>query len=67
MARTRHPLEVGDRSAHPAVGYSAIIFVALISLFLLQEGLPAFGEVPLASLFGTRWYPIEELLRRCCR
>ena len=42
-----------------ATGYSAILFVALILLFLLREGLPAFGEVPLAGLLGTRWYPTE--------
>jgi phosphate transport system permease protein len=40
-------------------GYSSIFFVALILLFLLREGLPALGAVPLSSLFGTRWYPIE--------
>ncbi len=40
-------------------GYSSILFVTLILFFLLREGLPAFGDVPLASLFGTRWYPIE--------
>jgi phosphate transport system permease protein len=43
-----------------ASGYSAILFVALIFLFLIREGLPTFGEVELGSLFGTRWYPIEE-------
>jgi len=42
-----------------ATGYSAIVFVALILLFLLREGLPAFGEVPLVSLLATRWYPTE--------
>jgi phosphate transport system permease protein len=42
-------------------GYSAVLFVALIFLFLLQEGLPALGQAPLASLFGARWYPIEAL------
>lgn len=42
-----------------ATGYSAILFIALILLFLLREGLPAFGEVPPAALLGTRWYPIE--------
>lgn len=41
-------------------GYSAIIFVVLIFYFLLSEGLPALGEVPLSSLFSLRWYPIEE-------
>ncbi len=38
-------------------GGSAIIFVVLIFLFLVREGLPAFFEVPLANLFGPRWYP----------
>jgi phosphate transport system permease protein len=40
-------------------GYSAIIFVALIFFFLLREGLPTLGEVPLSTLLSTRWYPIE--------
>jgi phosphate transport system permease protein len=38
-------------------GFSAIAFVLLIFLFLLREGVPAFFEVPLGNLFGTRWYP----------
>lgn len=42
-----------------AAGYSAIVFVGLIFLFLLGEGLPALGEVPFTSLFSVRWYPIE--------
>jgi phosphate transport system permease protein len=40
-------------------GYSSILFVAMILLFLLREGLPALFEVPLGTLFSTRWYPIE--------
>jgi phosphate transport system permease protein len=40
-------------------GYSSILFVSLILLFLLREGLPALFEVPLSMLFSTRWYPIE--------
>jgi phosphate transport system permease protein len=40
-------------------GYSSILFVGLILLFLLKEGLPALKNVPLKSLFSTRWYPIE--------
>ncbi|HEX7972848.1 MAG TPA: phosphate ABC transporter permease subunit PstC [Anaerolineales bacterium] len=40
-------------------GYSAIVFVGLIFFFLLGEGLPALTEVPLSSLFSSRWYPIE--------
>ena len=42
-----------------AAGYSAIVFVALILLFLIREGGPALLEVPLSNLLGTRWYPIE--------
>jgi phosphate transport system permease protein len=41
-------------------GYSAIIFVGMIFLFLLLEGLPALQGVALESLFSTRWYPIED-------
>ncbi len=43
-----------------AAGYSAIIFVVLIFFFLMKEGLPTFGEVPLSNLLSTRWYPIED-------
>ena len=42
-----------------ATGYSAILFVGLIFVFLLREGLPAFAEVQPAVLFSARWYPIE--------
>ena len=44
-----------------ATGYSAILFLVLILLFLLREGLPTFGEVPLGMIFSQRWYPIEGL------
>ncbi len=40
-------------------GYSAVVFVGLIFLFLVRQGMPALFETPLAELFGTRWYPIE--------
>lgn len=40
-------------------GYSAILFVGMIFYFLLREGLPTLGEVSIANLFSTRWYPIE--------
>src|SRR5665648_706290 len=43
-----------------ASGYSAILFVGLIFLFLLKEGLPTLAEVPLGDLLSTRWYPIED-------
>ena len=41
------------------IGYSSVLFVILIFIFLMSEGLPALSEVPLKSLLGTRWYPIE--------
>ncbi len=40
-------------------GYSSILFVTLIFLFLMREGLPALANAPLSSIFGARWYPIE--------
>ncbi len=40
-----------------AMGFSTIGFVVLIFLFLLREGLPAFGETSPDNFFGTRWYP----------
>jgi phosphate transport system permease protein len=43
-----------------ASGYSAVLFVLLIFFFLLREGLPTLGEVDASSLFGIRWYPIED-------
>jgi phosphate transport system permease protein len=42
-------------------GLSAIFFVALIFLFLLREGAPAFWEASPGNLFGQRWYPNEGL------
>jgi phosphate transport system permease protein len=43
-----------------ASGYSAILFVGLIFLFLAGESLPTLLEVPFGDLFSTRWYPIED-------
>ncbi len=43
-----------------AAGYSSILFVGLIFLFLLREGAPAFVEIPIDTLFSKRWYPIED-------
>ena len=40
-------------------GYSSILFVTLILIFLMREGLPALANIPLDSLFSTRWYPTE--------
>jgi phosphate transport system permease protein len=41
-------------------GYSAIVFVTLIFIFLLREGAPATIEVSPSNLFQFRWYPIED-------
>jgi phosphate transport system permease protein len=40
-------------------GYLSILYVTLIILFLLREGVPALVNVSPASLFGKIWYPIE--------
>src|SRR3990167_7770070 len=42
-------------------GIASIIFVALIFIFLLKEGLSLFGTTNLFSfLFGRNWYPISD-------
>jgi phosphate transport system permease protein len=41
-------------------GYLSVLFVALICVFLLKEGLPATWKIPLDNLLSQRWYPIEE-------
>jgi len=41
-------------------GFSSIIIVLMIFVFLLQAGLPALNEVSMKELFATRWYPIED-------
>jgi len=41
-------------------GASAILFVLVIFIFLMKEGLPALQKVPLSSLVSSRWYPIED-------
>ncbi len=56
----RNWIELVVESLIRAAGYSAILFVVLIFIFLLREGLPALGEVTLGALFSTRWYPIEK-------
>jgi phosphate transport system permease protein len=43
-----------------ASGLASILFVVLIFLFLLKEGLSLFGSTSLtAFLFGQNWYPIS--------
>jgi phosphate transport system permease protein len=42
-------------------GIASIVFVILIFVFLLKEGLSLFGETNLFSfLFGKNWYPISD-------
>ena len=55
--RRFNPVEFTIESLIRMAGISAIVFVALIFGFLIKEGAPAFAQVPLSNLFGTRWYP----------
>jgi len=41
-------------------GFSAIIFVGMIFVFLIKEGAPAIFRVPLENFLQLRWYPIED-------
>ena len=43
-----------------AAGYSAIVFVGMIFLFLMLEGLPALKQVDLSTFLSSRWYPTED-------
>lgn len=43
------------------LGVSTVGLVAIIFVFLLTEGIPAFFQVSLDNLFGTRWYPTSDL------
>ncbi|MEX0788613.1 MAG: phosphate ABC transporter permease subunit PstC [Anaerolineales bacterium] len=40
-------------------GYSAVAFIGMIFVFLILEGAPTLGQVPVSTLVGERWYPIE--------
>jgi phosphate transport system permease protein len=42
-------------------GISAVLIIAMIFLFLLREGVPAFFKIAPSELFGLRWYPVESL------
>lgn len=43
-----------------ASGYSAILIVSMIFIFLLRESYPSLLKVPLTTIFSVRWYPIED-------
>ncbi len=42
-------------------GFSVIVIITLIFIFLLREGVPAFVQVSPHDLLGRRWYPIEDM------
>ncbi|MBN1246647.1 MAG: phosphate ABC transporter permease subunit PstC [Anaerolineae bacterium] len=52
--------EILIERAIQVTGISAVVLVIMIFVFLIREGVPAFVEIPLSSLLGTRWYPIED-------
>jgi phosphate transport system permease protein len=54
----RQTKELLTRIFFMVVGASGIIVLTLILFFLLMEGLPIFGTVPIQDfLFNTMWYP----------
>lgn len=59
MQSTLNWREIFINRAIKISGYSAILFVTMIFVFLMKEGLPTLSEVNLRSLFSVRWYPIE--------
>lgn len=63
MGRSRRKRwsEFGIEALIRVLGFSAIGFVALIFLFLLHEGVPAFLEISPNNLFGVRWYPTFDM------
>lgn len=42
-------------------GSSTILFILLIFVFLMKEGLPTLQKISIGELLSKRWYPIEEL------
>ena len=60
--RPKNSVPLGERLITLLIqmaGYLSILFVSMICLFLLKEGLPTVFDVPLTSLLGKIWYPIE--------
>lgn len=55
------PHTIADRISKylfTAVGFSSVIFLLLIMIFLFREGLPIFKSVTIKDFFlGTEWYP----------
>ncbi|MGD8717947.1 MAG: phosphate ABC transporter permease subunit PstC [Candidatus Zixiibacteriota bacterium] len=44
-----------------AAGYSTIVIIAFIFLFIFKEGFSAFREVPFGDFFKTIWQPASEV------
>jgi phosphate transport system permease protein len=62
MTRSRPPwFEFVIVALIRVMGFSTIAFVVLIFLFLLREGVPAFFEIDLGNMLGSRWYPTFDL------
>ncbi len=59
-ASRRNPFENLIETLVHVAGYSAVVFVVLIFVFLMREALPTFGEIETSELFSRRWYPIED-------
>jgi phosphate transport system permease protein len=64
MTPAKRPAARGKRGAEILVealirtlGFSTVAFVALIFVFLLREGMPAFFTIAPGNLFSTAWYP----------
>ncbi|KAF0109720.1 MAG: phosphate transport system permease protein [Chloroflexi bacterium] len=59
MRQEKRKSDIIISSVIKVCGYSSILFVGLILIFLLREGLPALKDVAFSTLFSVRWYPIE--------
>lgn len=61
MPNAKRWSEFAVESFVSVLGFSTIGFVLLIFLFLLGEGLPLLGQVPLENLLSTSWYPTFDM------
>ncbi|MBI4675780.1 MAG: phosphate ABC transporter permease subunit PstC [Chloroflexi bacterium] len=61
MSQRTHWSEFFISAVIRVIGFSTIGFVGLIFFFLLQQGAPVLGEVPLNNFFGAQWYPTYNL------
>lgn len=56
--KTRRPLEQVMKYVFLVTATASIVSVALISLFIFMNGLPAIGEIGIFNfLFGQEWFP----------